>query len=236
LRPTAIRPSVAIDLQGDTAVDWTLTIGNKAYSSWSMRPWILLRHFGIPFTDVTVPLDQPTTAAEIGQHSPTNRVPALAADGLVVWESLAIIEYVAERFPEHAIWPADRGARAMARALAAEMHAGFQRLRQACPTNFRRARRAIALPDDVRHDVERIEAAWATARARFGAGGPFLFGAFTAADAMFAPVVNRFDTYAVPVRPETQRYMAAIMALPAWQAWIDGARAEPWFIDRYEAI
>ena len=217
-------------------MDWTLAIGNKAYSSWSMRTWILLRHFGIPFADVPVPLDQPGTAADIGRHSPTNRVPVLAADGLVVWESLAIMEYAAERFPEHAIWPADRAARAMARALAAEMHAGYARLRQACPTNFRRPRRAIPIPDDVRRDVDRIEAAWATARARFGTGGPFLFGAFTAADAMFAPVVNRFDTYAIPVGPDTRGYMEAVMALPAWQAWIAGARAEPWVIDRYEAI
>lgn len=215
---------------------WTLFIGNKAYSSWSMRPWLVLHHFGIPFADETIPLDQPTTAADIGRRSPTRRVPALAADGVVVWESLAIIEYVAECLPDRAIWPADREARAVARALSAEMHAGFTRLRQTCPTNFRRSRRAIAIPDDVRRDVDRIEAAWADARQCFGRDGPFLFGAFTAADAMFAPVVNRLDTYAIPVAPETQRYMDAVMALPAWQAWVAGARAEPWFIDRYEAI
>lgn len=215
---------------------WTLFIGNKAYSSWSMRPWILLRHFDIPFTDETIRLDQPTTSTDIGQHSPNGRVPALAADDVLVWESLAILEYVAERFPDKEIWPADPEARAMARALSAEMHAGFQRLRQVCPTNYRRPQRAIDVPDDVRRDVDRIEAAWATARARWGQGGPFLFGAFTAADAMFAPVVNRFWTYAIPVKPETRAYMDAVMALPAWQAWVEGAKAEPWFIDRHEAI
>ena len=215
---------------------WTLYIGNKAYSSWSMRPWLLMRHFDIPFTDETIRLDQPTTSADIQRHSPTGRVPALAADGVLVWESLAIMEFLAERFPDKAIWPADPEARALARSLASEMHAGFQRLRQVCPTNFRRLQRAIDIPDDVRRDVDRIEAAWATTRARWGQGGPFLFGAFTAADAMFAPVVSRFWTYAVPVKPETQAYMEAIMALPAWQAWMDGAKAEPWSIPKFEAI
>jgi glutathione S-transferase len=217
-------------------VAWTLYIGNKGYSSWSLRPWMVLRHFAIPFTDETIRLDQPNTAAEIGQHSPTGRVPTLVADDVVVWESLAIIEYVADRYPDKPIWPTEPAARATARALAAEMHAGFTRLRQVCPTNFRRSRRAIAIPDDVRRDVDRIEAAWAAARARWGQGGPFLFGAFSAADAMFAPVVNRFDTYAVPVRPETQAYMDAIQALPAWQDWIAGAHAEPWVIEKYDAI
>ncbi|MDX7950169.1 glutathione S-transferase family protein [Lichenihabitans sp. Uapishka_5] len=215
---------------------WTLFIGNKAYSSWSLRPWILMRHFGIPFTDKTIPLDQSTTGEEIRRHSPTGRVPLLEADGVRVWESLAIMEFLAERFPDLAIWPADPEARTLARSLASEMHAGFQRLRQTCPTNFRRPQRAIAIPDDARRDVDRIEEAWAGARERWGQGGPFLFGAFTAADAMFAPVINRLWTYAIPVRPETAAYMAAVMALPAWHAWIEGAEAEPWFIDRYEAI
>ena len=215
---------------------WTLVIGNKAYSSWSMRPWLLLRHFDIPFTDETIPLDQPTTSIDILRRSPAGRVPVLLADGVVVWESLAILEFVAEQHPDKAIWPADPEARALARALSAEMHAGFQRLRQTCPTNFRRPRRAIALSDDVRRDVDRIESAWAGARVRWGQGGPFLFGAFTAADAMFAPVVNRFWTYAIPVRPDTEAYMDAVMALPAWQDWIAGAAAEPWFIDKHEAI
>jgi glutathione S-transferase len=215
---------------------WTLYIGNKAYSSWSMRPWLLMRHFDIPFTDETIRLDQPATSTDIQRHSPTGRVPVLAADSVLVWESLAIMEFVAERFPDKAIWPADPEARALARSLASEMHAGFQRLRQVCPTNYRRPQRAIDIPDDVRRDVDRIEAAWATTRAQWGQAGPFLFGAFTAADAMYAPVVNRLWTYAVPVKPATRAYMDAIMALPAWQAWIAGAEAEPWSIPKFEAI
>lgn len=215
---------------------WTLTIGNKAYSSWSMRPWILMRHLGIPFAEEVVPLDQADTGTEIRRRSPAGRVPVLSADGTAVWESLAIIEFLAERFPDKGIWPADAEARATARALSSEMHAGFQRLRQVCPTNWRRPQRAIAIPDDVRREVHRIEAAWADARQRWGQGGPFLFGAFGAVDAMFAPVVNRFWTYAIPVTPATQAYMDAVTALPAWQAWTEEARAEPWVIARHEAI
>ena len=214
----------------------TLTIGNKAYSSWSLRPWILLRHFDIPFVERVIPLDQDATSVEIQAHSPTGRVPALQEGGLVICESIAIVEYIADRFPDRAIWPRDPAARAMARSVAAEMHAGFTRLRQHCPTNFRRAQRAIAIPDDVRRDVDRIEAAWTAARLQWGQGGPFLFGAFTAADAMFAPVVNRLWTYDIPVRWDTRAYMEAIMALPAWDAWIEGANAELWFIEKYEAI
>ena len=217
-------------------MELTLYIVNKAYSSWSMRPWLLLRHFEIPFEDVVIPMDSPTTSVDIQRHSPTGKLPALAADGIVVWESLAIVEFLAERFPEKAIWPKDSSARAMARSLSAEMHAGFVNLRRTCPTNFRRPRRAIALNDDVQIEIKRIEAAWASTRAQWGQGGAYLFGAFSAADAMFAPVVNRFDTYAVDVTPETRAYMDAIMALPAWQAWIEGGRQEPWFIDRYEAV
>ena len=213
---------------------WTLTIGNKAYSSWSLRPWILLRHFEIPFDEQVIPLYEPTSSIEIQRHSPSGKVPVLTADGIVVWESLAIIEYVADALPEHAIWPADPAARAMARALSAEMHGGFGALRQACPTNFRRAPKPVPLSDDARRDVDRIEAAWAAARVQWGQGGPFLFGAFTAADAMFAPVVSRFHAYAIPVSAETRAYMDAVMALPAWRAWIDGGVAEPWVIEKFE--
>ena len=215
---------------------WTLTIGNKAYSSWSLRPWILMRHMNIPFEERVVPLYQPTTTIEIQRHSPTGRVPALAADGLLVWESLSIIEFLAEQCPDKRIWPEDDAARAMARSLAAEMHAGYAALRKACPTNFRRPRRALEISTEVRADVDRIEAAWASARDQWGGGGPFLFGAFSGADAMFAPVVNRFDTYAVEVTPTTRAYMDAILALPAWQEWVAGAHAEPWFNATYDAI
>ena len=213
-----------------------LFIANKAYSSWSMRPWLVMRHFGLPFDEVVIPLDLPTTRTEILRHSPTGKLPALASEGLVIWDSLGIIEYLADLHPAAAIWPRDRAARAMARTVSAEMHAGFAALRKACPMNLRRPVRAIAVGDDVKADVERVEALWAGMRQAYGAGGDFLFGDFSAADAMFAPVVNRLDVYALATRPESRVYMDAIKALPAWQAWLDGARAEPWFIEHYEAI
>ena len=213
-----------------------LVVANKAYSSWSLRPWILLAHFKIPFEDVVIPLDQPETRATILKYAPNGKCPSLHHGKIAVWESLAIVDYVAESFPEKAIWPRGRAARAHARSLAAEMHAGFVALRQACPTNFRRKPKRIALSDEARADVARIEAAWADAREAFGKAGPFLFGRFSAADAMFAPVVNRFHAYDIGVAKGTRAYMEAIMALPAWKAWIADAEAEPWRIERYEAV
>ena len=213
-----------------------LFIANKAYSSWSMRPWLVMRHFGLPFDEEVIPLDTPTTRSAILRHSPTGKLPALAADGLLLWESLGIVEYLADLHPGLGIWPEDRTARAMARTVSAEMHAGFTALRRACPMNLRRPVRAIPVGDDVKADVARVEEVWASMRAGYGGGGDFLFGAFSAADAMFAPVVNRLDTYALATRPETRAYMAAMQALPAWQDWLAGARAEPWFIPHYEAI
>jgi glutathione S-transferase len=214
----------------------TLIVANKAYSSWSLRPWILLVHFKIPFEEVVIAMDRPETRAAMLRYSPTGKCPSLHDGRIAVWESLAIIEYVAESFPEKSIWPRGKAARALARSLAAEMHAGFTALRQACPTNFRREVRAIPLSDEVRADVARIEAAFAAAREAFGKAGPFLFGRFSAADAMFAPVVNRLHVYDIPVAKPTRAYMEAIMALPAWRAWIAGAEAEPWRIDKYEAV
>jgi len=211
-----------------------LVIANKAYSSWSLRPWILLAHFKIPFEEVVIPLDRPETQAMILEHSPTGRVPVLRDGAITVWESLAIAEYVAEIHPERAIWPRGKAARAHARSLANEMHAGFQAMRQHCPMNFRRPARAIALTEAVEADMARIEAAWAHARENFGRAGPFLFGRFSAADAMFAPVVNRFHVYDVPVQPATRAYMDAVMALPAWKGWTADAEAEPWRIEQYE--
>ncbi|HZZ59752.1 MAG TPA: glutathione S-transferase family protein [Roseiarcus sp.] len=213
-----------------------LVVANKAYSSWSLRPWILLAHFRIPFEDVVIPLDKPDTRENILKYAPNGKCPSLHDGRIAVWESMAIIEYVAEAYPEKAIWPRGKAARAHARSLAAEMHAGFSALRQACPTNFRREPKAIAIGDDVRADVARIEEAWAHARETFGKAGPFLFGRFSAADAMFAPVANRFHAYDIPVAKATRAYIEAVMALPAWKQWIAGARAEPWRIERYEAI
>ena len=213
-----------------------LVLANKAYSSWSLRPWILLMHFKIPFEEVVIPMDEPETRANMLEYAPSGKCPSLHDGKIAVWESLAIIEYVAEAYPEKAIWPRAKAARAHARSLASEMHAGFGALREACPTNFRRPVRAIALSDAVRADVARIEAAWAHARKTFGRGGSYLFGRFSAADAMFAPVVNRFHVYDVPVSKPARDYMETIMALRAWKAWIAGAEAEPWQIERYDAI
>jgi glutathione S-transferase len=217
-------------------VPLTLILANKAYSSWSLRPWLLLAQLKIPFEEVVIAMDQPETRANMLKYAPTGKCPSLRDGAITVWESLAIIEYIAEAFPEKNVWPDDKAARAHARALSSEMHAGFSALRQACPTNFRRPVRAIALSDEVRADVARIEAAWAHARTTFGKGGDFLLGRFSAADAMFAPVVNRFHIYDVPVSPHTRDYMNAIMDLPMWKAWIAAAHAEPWTIERYEAI
>jgi glutathione S-transferase len=213
-----------------------LAIVNKAYSSWSLRPWILLKHFNVPFEETVIPMGRPDTRARILEHSPSGKCPALIDGEIVVWESLAIVEYLAESLPDLPVWPRDKAARAHARALSNEMHGGFQALRNQCPTQFLRSVRKIPLTPEVEADVARIEAAWAGARTRFGAGGPFLFGAFCAADAMYAPVVNRFHIYDIPVRPETRDYMAAVMSLPAWKAWIAGAQGEPWRIDSYDQV
>ena len=213
-----------------------LIVVNKAYSSWSLRPWILLAHFHIPFEEVVIPMDQPDTRERILEHSPTGKCPALRDGAIEVWESLAIIEYLAEKYPDKAIWPRPKGARAHARAISNEMHAGFQALRQHCPTQFLRPVRKIALTPQVEADVARIEAAWANARTRYGKAGPFLFGKFSAGDAMYAPVVNRFHTYDVPVSRATRDYMDAVMALPAWKAWIKDAEAETWRLEKYERI
>jgi len=213
-----------------------LVIANKAYSSWSLRPWILLTHFGIAFEEIVVPLASPETRARLLAYAPTAKAPVLIDGEVTVWESLAIVEYLAERFPHLPIWPRDKAPRALARALSSEMHAGFVALRQHCPTQFLRPVRKRALTPDVEANVERLEHAWRDARAKHGAAGPFLFGAFSAADAMFAPVVNRLNIYDVPVAADTRDYMDAVRTLPAWDAWIAGAEAEPWRIAEYDAI
>ena len=214
----------------------TLVLANKAYSSWSMRPWMLLKHFDIPFDEIVIPMNQPETHAEMLKHAPSGKCPSLHDGTISVWDSLAIIEYLAETYPTFPIWPRGTEARAYARSLSAEMHSGFIALRRECPMNIRRPRRAIKVSEDVRADVVRIDEAFADARTRFGAAGAFLFGDFSAADAMFAPVVNRFDTYDLPVSDTTRAYMAAMKALPAWQQWERDAFAEPWRIEHYEAI
>ena len=209
-----------------------LFIGNRNYSSWSMRAWMALEGSGIPFEDVLIPFDFAAGNPEIKAISPTGLVPFLRHGSLNIWETLSIIEYAAELFPDAGVWPKDREARSLARSISAEMHAGFRALRGACPMNMRRAPGKIDLPDGVAPDVARIEAIWRDCLAK--SGGPFLFGAFSAADAMFAPVVSRFETYALDVSQQTQDYMATMMAHPYWVKWRDMALAEPWVVPEDE--
>ena len=189
-----------------------LVIGNKNYSSWSLRPWIAMTMAGIPFKETMVLLDRPDTRRKIAAHSPSGRVPVLKDGKLAIRASLARLEYLAERFPEKNLWPRQVAARAMARAISCEMHAGFSAPRNACPMNLRRPRKAVTMNTAIRKDVARIEEVWRNCRKKFGKGGKFLFGRFSIADAMFAPVVTRLDTYAIKVAPDTRAYMEAVMA------------------------
>lgn len=210
-----------------------LFIGNKNYSSWSLRPWLLLTQAGIPFEEEVVPLDQPDSAARLGSLSGAGRVPVLVDGPLTVWDSLAICEYLAERFPEKGLWPRDPAARAVARSTVAEMHSGFTALRSQCPMKFRETLPAGTLSPEVQADVRRITALWEECRGRFGKGGPFLFGAFSVADAYYAPVVSRFRTYAIPVAGAAGQWAEAMWQLPAVQRWLEAARAETFTMARY---
>ncbi|MCC5976480.1 MAG: glutathione S-transferase family protein [Salinarimonas sp.] len=213
----------------------TLVIANKVYSSWSLRPWILMRHLGLPFDEVVIPLDQPDTRTRILEYSPAGKVPVLIDGDVTVWESLAILEELAERHPDRPIWPRDPAARALARSIAGEMHAGFRALRAAMPMNLGRRYAHRDRGADVAADVARISAIWRDARTRFGAGGPYLFGAdFGAADAMYAPVVTRLDTYQWPVEPDIRAYMDAVLALPAFVEWREQGLRETWLVPHDE--
>jgi glutathione S-transferase len=210
-----------------------LIIGNKLYSSWSLRPWLLLKAFDIPFEEIVIPLYREGSRERILEHSPSGKVPCLI-DGVTVWESLAIVEYLAETYPGQAIWPKEKAARAHARSASTEMHAGFQALRQSCPMNLGKRFVANDRGPAVKSELARIEALWAEARSRFGRGGPFLYGAFSAADAMYAPVVTRLDTYQLEVSAKTREYMDAILKHPAFVAWREAALKEPWDLPHYE--
>lgn len=207
--------------------NWKLVIGNKNYSSWSMRPWLVLKHAGVAFEEIRVLLHQPNTTAEISRYSPSGRVPALITEELTVWESLAICEFLAERFPDKRLWPAEAKMRAHARSVANEMHAGFGSLRQNCPMDIRSRYSGRHLPPEVTADAKRIQAIWAECRQRYAEHGDLLFGEFSIADAMYAPVVTRFLSYDVPVSEAARRYMDAVLALPAMQEWVAAAKAEP---------
>jgi glutathione S-transferase len=212
--------------------DLVLVIGNKTYSSWSMRPWVLMTQAGIPFTEELIPLDQPDTRAKILARSAAGRVPVLVDGPLTVWDSLAICETIAERHPDQQLLPADPAARAICRSVCAEMHAGFPALREFMPMNLRRSGRPRPepLPDAVLADITRIKHLWRDCRERFGQGDTLLFGRFSIADAMFAPVVMRFASYGIVLEGEPRRYAETVEGLGAVGKWRAGALAEPWHI------
>ncbi len=212
----------------------TLVIGNKNYSSWSMRPWLVLRQAGIPFAEVRIPLYRPDSAAELAAWSPSGKVPALHDGDIRVWDSLAICEYLHERFPDKQLWPRDATARAVARSVSAEMHSGFTDLRQNMVMNIRARHPGKGRTPECLADIERILAIWADCRARFGGGGDFLFGRFGIADAMYAPVVLRFLTYGVALTGAAKDYADTVLALPALQAWVADAVAETERIEMFE--
>ncbi|MBS7544990.1 glutathione S-transferase family protein [Ancylobacter oerskovii] len=203
-----------------------LLIGNKNYSSWSLRPWLLLKAFGIAFDEEVVLLGDADFKARIAAHSPARQVPVLIDGEVAVWETLAIIEHIAERFPDTPIWPAAPAARAYARSIATEMHGGFGALRSAVPMNLWRPVELRELPAKAVADLDGITARWRSARQRFGAGGDFLFGGFSAADAMYAPVATRIRTYGLPVDAVSAAYVEAIHAHPAFAEWKAAALKE----------
>jgi len=206
--------------------DLELVIGNKAYSSWSLRPWLLLREAGIAFEEIRIPLYTPESPRRIRELSPSGRVPLLIDGDIKVWDSLAICEWVNERFPQTRGWPEAPAARAMARSVSAEMHSGFADVRTELPMNVRGRRTGVTPSPAARAAIERILEIWRECRERFGAGGSFLFGRFGIADAMFAPVVTRFATYGIELTGAARDYSAAVQALPSLRAWIEDARAE----------
>jgi glutathione S-transferase len=224
--PIPVNPHERTDM-----ADLTIYLGNKNYSSWSLRAWLPLRQTGAAFEEVVIPLDHPETKQAIGRHSPSGRVPALRDGEFVVWESLAVGEYLAERFPAAKLWPEEPRARAIARAVCAEMHAGFAALRAALPMDMRNRYPGHRRNGAVERDIGRIVAIWSECRARFGDTGDFLFGGPGIADAFFAPVVSRFVTYEVDLPGPAAAYRDAIWNWPALQEWKAAAEAEPWVID-----
>jgi glutathione S-transferase len=213
----------------------TIYLGNKNYSSWSLRPWLVLKQIGVAFDEVVIPLYEPASKATIMKYSPSGTVPALRHGPLIVWDSLAICEYLADSFPTFQLWPRDHDARAIARSVCAEMHSGLQALRAHLPMNVRSSFPNRGVTPEVQADINRVMAIWRDCRKRFGDGkGDFLFGHFSIADATFAPVVTRFRTYKVELERAAEVYCDAIMELPAMQEWVAAARNEPMIIDAYE--
>ncbi|VAW10273.1 Glutathione S-transferase [hydrothermal vent metagenome] len=209
---------------------YTIVIGNKNYSSWSLRGWLAVKAAGAPYEEVLIPLETEEWDKRIGDFSPSRCVPVLIDGDVTVWDSLAIIESLAERHPEAGFWPQEAVARAHARSAAAEMHSGFTALRGACPMNFRRAVEVLPLADAVKADVARISTIWGEARATHGQSGPYLYGEWSAADMMFAPVVSRFRTYGIDAGPVVAAYVAAVEAHPHYVEWRDEGLKETWVV------
>ncbi len=206
----------------------TLVIANRNYSSWSLRAWLLMKHVGVAFDEIAIALDHPDTREQIDRHGPSGRVPVLRQGTLCVWDSLAICEYVAELSGKG--WPQAREARAVARSVCAEMHSGFSHLRSLWPMNARARNRRTAVTAALEADIERIDEIWNDCRGRFGGGGPWLFGEYTVADAMYAPVVLRFNTYGARISQTARWYMASVLEDGALQEWLQAAKQEPWTI------
>ncbi len=214
--------------------EYTLIIANKRYSSWSMRGWLAMKLAGVPFDEIVIPLDLETTKAAIAEHSPSGLVPTLKHGPRTIWDSLSIIEYLAELFPGHGFWPEDPTARAFARSVSAEMHSGFRALRGEMPMNIGAAKRGHAHSTDAEADVQRVMRIWRDCLHVFG-GGPFLFGPVGAADIMFAPVITRFETYGIQLDEICRTYARNVMTWPPVMEWCEAAKGEPWVIEKYEA-
>jgi glutathione S-transferase len=208
----------------------TLYVGNRNYSSWSIRASLLARQSGIDCEEIVIPLDVEETAARIAAVSPSGRVPVLHYEGLVVWDSLAIAELLHEVAPRSGLWPEEAAARAVARSVSAEMHSGFSALRASMPMDTR-ARRAVPRTPELSNDIARVERIWSSCREKYGSAGSFLFGAWCAADAMYAPVVSRFATYGVELSDAAAAYAHAVRRWPAYESLAAEAAAEPWAID-----
>ncbi|MCP5080218.1 MAG: glutathione S-transferase family protein [Alphaproteobacteria bacterium] len=215
-----------------TGAELHLIIANKNYSSWSFRPWLSMKAAGIEFRETVAPFDEPNHNQHFLEFSPSKKVPVLQHGDLTLWESLAIMEYVADLHPDCRLWPADVAQRGMARAVSHEMHGGFGALRAECPMNMRRKIAPMAVSEGVRADVSRIETIWAECLE--ASGGPFLFGEFSNADAMYAPVVNRFEIYELSSAGHVEAYARTMKSLPAWREWAEASKAEPWTVEEEE--
>lgn len=212
----------------------SLIIGNKNYSSWSLRPWLFLRYHNIGFSEIKIPLYREDSKPKLLNYSPAGKVPVLLDDGVRIWDSLAILEYLAERFPETRAWPEDIAERALARSLAAEMHSGFSHLRNHCGMNCRRVPNPIPLTEAVQADISRITQIWQQCRGQFSNSGPWLFGRFTIVDAVYAPVALRFYSYAINTDPVARAYQDTVRELPAVKDWISAGKIESEVITAFE--